>query len=227
MQKDLIKSSFSSAAETYDSVAEIQNLSSYELVNLIEAPKISTVIDIGCGTGNTSLELYEKFPNAEYTFCDLSDRMLLMASRKFPKKANIICCDAESYEFKENYDLAIANLCVQWFDDIPKFVKKIKNHCGEFVFSTLLDKSFSLYKNCFDIPPTFDYPSAERLLNSMGEVKKFKTKSYSLEFENFFAVARYFRRLGANLRSTKEQPAVKILTKSPIILDYEILFVRV
>ena len=227
MQKDLVKNSFSSAAKTYDSVAEIQNLSSRELVNLVDIPKISTVLDIGCGTGNTSLELYEKFPSADYTLCDLSENMLRIASQKFPKKIQTICCDAESYDFTENYDVGISNLCVQWFEDIPKFVKKIKNHCENFAFSTLLDSSFIRYKNCFDIPPTFDYSSAEKLLHSIDKVKKYKIANYSLEFENFFAVVRYFRKLGANLRSTKQKSMPKISTQSPFVLDYEIIFVIV
>lgn len=224
MKKEEVKNSFSAAAKTYDSVAKIQNLSSSELVNLIDTPKISTILDIGCGTGNTSLELYKKFPKADYTLCDLSENMLRIATRKFPKEVQIICDDAENYEFTENYDLVIANLCVQWFEDLPKFVKKIKNRCNEFAFSTLLDKSFLFYRSCFDYPPTFDYPSAEKLLNEIGEAKKFKIAHYSLEFENFFAVARYFRKLGANLRSTKDPSTTKIQQKNPIILDYEIFF---
>ncbi len=226
-EKSLVKNSFSAAAETYDSVAKIQVLSSHELVKLIDFTDVLTVIDIGCGTGNTSLELYKKFPKANYTLCDISPKMLNVASQKFPKKSEVLCCDAELFLFEKNYDLAISNLCIQWFEDLPKFVKKIKNHCENFAFSTLLNTSFERYKVCFDHAPTFDYPSEEILLNEIGTVKKYKTVRYTLKFENFFAVARYFKKLGACLKSNEEKHPILITDKNPIILDYDVFFALV
>ncbi len=225
MKKDLIKESFSSSAKTYDSVAKVQNLSSRELIKLIDLENVSTVIDIGCGTGNTSLELYKKFPTADYTLCDISQEMLLVASQKFPKKVQTICCDAELFLFEKNYDLAISNLSLQWFEDLPQFVNKIKNHCNEFAFSTLLDASFDNYRNCFENPPTFDYPSAESLLDKIGSVKKYRIVRYTLKFENFFAVAKYFKKLGAYLRSNTKPKKIK--NENPITLDYNVFFATI
>ena len=216
MNKELIKNCFDDSAETYDSVADIQRLSSKKLVEMIDNQNIFSVIDIGCGTGNTSLELYQKYPNADYSFCDISSNMLEITKKKFPKKCETMCADAENFMFPEKYDLAISNLSMQWFDDQIAFIKKMKNHCKTFAFSTLLNTSFERYANLFETPPKFNYPSIAEL----NFIKNYQVQRYSLEFENFFAVARYFKKLGAHAK-------IKTRLKKnceKIFLDYDIFF---
>lgn len=220
MNKELIKECFNSSANTYDSVADIQRLSSEKLIEMIGKKDVFSVLDIGCGTGNTSLKLYEKYPDAEYTFCDISERMVKVSSGKFPKEAKIICTDAEDFIFTERYDLAVANLSMQWFSDQIKFLEKIKNYCKTFAFSTLLNSSFERYRDLFEIPPKFNYPSAEELRNN--SVKNYCIRKYTLEFENFFAVAKYFKKLGAHAISETKINSKNISEK--IFLDYEVFF---
>lgn len=227
MQKKLIQNCFDNAAKTYDSVAEIQTISSKHLTDFATSKNISSILDIGCGTGNTALELFKKYPNAEFTLCDISPNMLRTASKKFPKEIKMICCDAESYQFDKYYDLAVSNFSMQWFSSIPKFVEKMKNSCGEFVFSTLVNTSFERYKNLFESPPTFAYPSAQQLLDEIPQPKIFELTRYTLEFENFFAIARYFRKLGAYLKSDGQNSLPQNFDSGRIFLDYDVLFIKI
>ena len=218
MLKEQIKTCFDNAANSYDSVADVQKSSAKVLANLIDSDEISSVIDIGSGTGNASLELYKKFPSAEYTFCDISENMLKVASEKFPKNITTICCDAENYVFNRHYDLAISNLSMQWFSDLEKFIRRFKTHCNLFAFSTLLDTSFKNYKKLFQLPPTFEYPTADEILRIVP--KQYVIKNYTVEFENFFGVARYFKKLGACLKSHDNRTQL-IFKNSSIVLEYD------
>ena len=221
MLKEQIKTCFDNAANTYDSVAEIQRKSAKVLMDFLDDRKISSIIDIGCGTVNVSLELYKKYPDAEYTFCDISENMLRIAAEKFPKASKQICCDAENYEFDRSYDLAISNLSMQWFSEAEKFIERIKTHCKLFAFSTLLNTSFESYKKLFKFPPTFKYPTLDEILKITPQ--QYAIKRYAIELDNFFGVARYFKKLGACLKS-HNNPSKLASKNSPIILEYDIFF---
>lgn len=221
MNKKLIQSCFDKSANTYDSVADVQKASSLDLVKLINFKEVSSVIDIGCGTGNTSLALYEKYPDAEYTLCDISEKMLAVAVEKFPCKVNTSCCDAENYEFPRRYDLAISNLSMQWFCSPCDFIRRTGKIFKSFAFSILTNSSFKKYREYFEIPPVFDYPSVEQLTQITG--KRYTLKKYNVEFENFFELTRYFIRLGAYAKfsnATRLRPN----NENKIILDYEVFF---
>ena len=72
------------------------------------------------------------------------------------------------------------------------------------------------------MPPTFAYKTTEDLLEAIT-FEKYKTEEYQIEFKNFFGVARYFRRLGANMNSTSLRNNLK-LDYGPIIVNYKIFF---
>ena len=230
IDKDKVASAFDRAAMTYDSVADIQQLSADHLIKMVGscAKSINSILDIGCGTGSVAAKLHKNYPQASFDLCDISQNMLDVAQTKISSKTNLICADAEFYNFSNHYDLCISNLCVQWFESIEEFLKKISKSCSMFAFSTLIDSSFSQYKNCFEIPPTFRYQTAKELLSickSMNCVTLYDIKTFNKEFENMFAVRRYFSKLGANVKS---QEIIKLKSDidldAPIAMNYDIFF---
>ncbi|MBQ3564738.1 MAG: methyltransferase domain-containing protein [Alphaproteobacteria bacterium] len=222
MDKDSVKKCFDKSADTYDSVSEVQKFAATDLIDLINLANVTSVIDIGCGTGNASLELLKKYPDANVTLCDISENMLKVAAKKLNKPADMICYDAEKYAFDRHYDLGVSNLCLQWFSDIDAFLEKVHRFCNVFAFSTLLNSSFENYKKLFSKPPTFRYPSLKELTNRHA-FKKYCTKKYTLEFENFFGVAKYFRKLGAYSKS-HDTDSHLIVSDQPVSLEYDIFF---
>jgi malonyl-ACP O-methyltransferase BioC len=227
--KEKIRSSFDNAAKTYDSVAQVHVLSSAKWVSMFRSFNLhpKTILDIGCGTGNTSIEFKRLYPYAEYTLCDMSENMINQAVLKIPNAKHIIC-DAEKYNFNEYYDLAISNLAMQWFESIDEFLGKILKKCRYFAFSTLLDKNFSDYRELFDEWPC-NYPSLQELKNIVekhGKLLKCHTKRHDLSFETPFGVARYLRTLGAAPCPSPQNIAQKS-DKHSINLNYEIAFIVV
>lgn len=222
MNRNELTEAFSKASYTYNDVAEVQKSAAYDLVSLIDVDhKASSILDIGCGTGYAGLALYDRYPDAEYTLCDISQSMLQVASKTFPKEVKAICCDAEYYDFN-HYDIIISNLSIQWFSDTCEFIRRIKENCDLFAFTTLLDTSFECYKRLFDIPPTFNYPSLEKLQN-LVDYDYYQKRRYTVKLDNFLAVIRYFRRLGACLTSSENATSIP-LDFGPIVLEYDVFF---
>ncbi len=94
-----------------------------------ETPKI---LDIGSGTGLFSSIVLQKYPNAEFTLIDLSEKMLEVAKERFAGNRNFkyIVADYTKHNFEEKYDIIISALSI--------------HHLSA-------DDKESLYKNCYEI----------------------------------------------------------------------------
>lgn len=83
-----------------------------------------SILDIGCGTGNLTQKLLNKYIDSQITAIDISEAMIEAAKSKV-NHSNIefIVQDALEYEFKENYDIIVSTLTFQNFPN-DAFKKK-------------------------------------------------------------------------------------------------------
>ncbi len=114
-----LKEHFNKAANDFDKSAN-NTIPKYNemldaLINAIpdnkENPKI---LDLGCGTGNITLKILERFPNAEITCLDLSDKMIEIAKDKLKEydNVNFIIGDFTEYKFEKTYDAIVSSLAL-------------------------------------------------------------------------------------------------------------------
>ncbi len=118
-----------SAAVSYDSVTQYalppnETWVRQELVNAIGGQP-RKILDLGCGTGSTTLMLKQAFPKAEVIGLDLSPYMLIMAEYKANKAGLDIQWlhrKAQATGFSENnFDLVTASLL---FHETPPFISQ-------------------------------------------------------------------------------------------------------
>ena len=83
-----------------------------DLANRLEVISPSRILDLGCGPGNSSKALKDKFPNAKLTGADNSDEMLAKARKSYP--------DIEFINLDANGDLNEIN---EKFDMLEKITK--------------------------------------------------------------------------------------------------------
>ncbi|MDD4956782.1 MAG: class I SAM-dependent methyltransferase [Candidatus Omnitrophica bacterium] len=77
------------------------------------------ILDIGCGTGNITRVVKERFPEASVTCMDLAENMIAAAKKKLAKLNGIEFkrCDITEFEFREPYDAIISSLTLHHIRD--------------------------------------------------------------------------------------------------------------
>jgi trans-aconitate 2-methyltransferase len=87
-----------------------------ELLARVPLDRPERVVDLGCGPGNSTALLSERWPNARLSGVDNSPEMLERARRDFPS-IEWILDDAGSYRAPQPVDLLFANAVFHWLPD--------------------------------------------------------------------------------------------------------------
>lgn len=112
-------------------------LSNYQLKkhlkNIINSKK---VLDLGCGQGTFTNELYKMGANIQGI--DISEQLINYARNKFPH-INFVISNAQNTSFEDNYfDIIVSNLMIHYFKDLSKLfneISRLTNNKGIFIFS--------------------------------------------------------------------------------------------
>ncbi len=99
---------------------------SIDLVNRIYIDDPKKIIDIGCGPGNSTQVLAQKFPNAYILGIDNSPEMIETAKRDCPNHDYKICdASKELSILYKDYDVVFSNACIQWIPNHQQFLKNL------------------------------------------------------------------------------------------------------
>jgi trans-aconitate 2-methyltransferase len=79
------------------------------------------VVDLGCGPGNSSVLLRERWPQAHVVGVDNSPEMLARARADYPT-IEFVAADAASYDPGEAVDVVFANALLQWLPDHRRLI---------------------------------------------------------------------------------------------------------
>ena len=81
-----------------------------------------TVLDIGSGTGLFSSFILKKYPNANITLIDISEKMVEIAKKRFSNQTNIhyIIDDYTTHEFNTSFDIIVSSLSIHHLTDSEK-----------------------------------------------------------------------------------------------------------
>ncbi len=203
--KSIIKNNFSKSAGYYDKYCMIQDACAAELIKRAKGRCPKNILDIGCGTGNYTKLLYDKFPQARIRAVDVSDKMIEVARRKFPDETiDFIVHDAQVMFLKEKFDLITSNAAFQWFSDFKSCLLRYKG--------MLSDNGMILF-SCFG-PITF-YELARALKKLDSENSLLPPESFTKREELNKALKRFFKKVNIEEKifEEKNESLVELLKK--------------
>lgn len=213
LDKARIKQSFSTASVTYDNVAGLQRTVGKELLQSIDAAKLSgTLLDLGCGTGFLTGELLAHSYHETTIALDIALSMLQTTQGKLVDQRDIIyvCADAEQLPLAgQSIDSVFSNLALQWCRNLGAVFTGIKQALksdGQLVFSTFGPQTLHELKSAWAAVDNYNHVNA---FYSEAQLKHFlqqagfkhiqiKTKFYTPRYDSVWTLMQELKHLGAN-----------------------------
>lgn len=98
---------------------------SIDLVNRIEGDSFKRIIDIGCGSGMSTLPLRNRFKEAEIFGADSSPSMLTQAKETVKDVTWLERDCSKPMDDLGQFDLIFSNAALQWFENQAKVIKNL------------------------------------------------------------------------------------------------------
>jgi trans-aconitate 2-methyltransferase len=96
-----------------------------DLIFRIQYSNPKSIIDIGCGPGNSTQMLSRRWPDSTIVGIDNSANMIKKANKDFPNQKWMLI-DAGKDEIPGRYDIVFSNATIQWIPDHYKLFIKVK-----------------------------------------------------------------------------------------------------
>lgn len=113
-------------AEQYLQFEQERTQPAIDLAVRIPLKEPGRVLDVGCGPGNSTKVLADRFPGARLLGVDQSPEMVEAARGQHPS-LQFTCCDAakDLDALGMQFDVIFSNACLQWIPDHPALVRKL------------------------------------------------------------------------------------------------------
>jgi trans-aconitate 2-methyltransferase len=151
---------------------------SIDLVSRINRENPSRIIDIGCGPGNSTQVLVQRWPDSEIIGIDNSPAMIEKARKDYPYQ-DWQLFDAGIDHIAGNFDIVFSNATIQW---IPNHVNLLKR------FYNLLSENGIV---AIQIPLFWDMPIGKAILKIAADsrwnsVMKGVTELFTIHDSSFY-----------------------------------------
>lgn len=111
----------------------------------------NSILDVGCGPGNSTKNLKYKYPQAEIVGIDIDDNMLERAKIDCPNTKFIKGSIPDSLgSLESKFDLIFLNACIHWIENQKELIEKVYdklNDDGVFAIQIPLTQKSMFYKN--------------------------------------------------------------------------------
>ena len=237
IDKNKVRQSFSSAANSYDELATLQRTVGLELLQKLPQIKISDkVVDIGCGTGFLTEELNKGSVIQQLIAVDIAFSMLQRTRTRLEKieTTQYLCADAEYLPLvNQSVDHIVSNLALQWCQNLSVvfsgFNKALRKD-GKLMFSTFGPATLQELKLAWSAVDSYghvnEFYSAEQLSVFLQQAGfnnvQLETRSYQSEYPSVMALMRELKGIGAhNVLASRNRKTTSKTSMQAMISAYE------
>jgi trans-aconitate 2-methyltransferase len=121
---------------------------SIDLVARIRMDYPKTIVDIGCGPGNSTQVLLKRWPRADILGIDSSDAMIQRAREDYPHQKWAVA-DAANITTRQTYDIVFSNAAIHWIPEHDLLLQRlfqIVNENGILAVQVPANQESPLYK---------------------------------------------------------------------------------
>jgi len=182
-----------------------------DLVEQIALENPQRIIDLGCGTGNSTEQLRRRWPKAELTGLDNSPEMLAQARANHPDW-KWIQSTVEDWSPSDRFDLIFSNACLHWIGDHRRlFPQLFSNLTPGGALAVQMPNSYHLPAHTLMVEVATDpqAPWADRLAGA--------PQTYSVQTPAFYYEA--LRKLAKNLNIWQTE-YMQIVEGPEAVLDW-------
>lgn len=160
--------------EVYNQFKDVRYLPFFDLMKMISPDGLKKAIDIGCGTGEQTHILSEKFSDAEFLGIDSSAEMLNKSTGFKNERLSFEQKTVEElYNSTEKWNLIFSNAALQWSDDHEKLfpaLLSLLNENGQFAVQMPLQSQNILNQILFQLASEEPYKTHLQNWNRVSSV---------------------------------------------------------
>lgn len=97
---------------------------SYDLIARIDCPAAADIVDLGCGGGNSTAVLRERWPDASILGVDSSEAMLNVA-RSTDERTQWLVADIAGWQPGRQFDVVFSNAALHWLPDHTSLIPRL------------------------------------------------------------------------------------------------------
>jgi trans-aconitate 2-methyltransferase len=163
---------------TYLQFADERARPFFELVGRIGAESPASVVDLGCGPGQLTAALADRWPAASVVGLDSSADMIAAAAAHSSDRVRFELADLREWTPADRVDVIVSNATLQWVPDHRSVIASL--------VAALRDGGWL----AFQVPGNFDEPS-HALLRELAADARFATELLDLAFPSSHEPATY------------------------------------
>ncbi len=99
----------------------------YDLISRIQISNPESIVDVGCGPGNSTFVIEQRWPNADISGFDSSTEMLKIATET-SSKVNWFQADVKDWRPDTHYDVIFSNAALHWISDHERLLPKLMSY---------------------------------------------------------------------------------------------------
>ena len=224
---------FSRYAHEYDTYKVIQAEVAASLVKKLASSHFTTLMDMGCGSGEVYKNL-EKYNVSFEHFIALDSSPQMLAIHPSDKKVEKICADFNMRETFEKFTLTensflLSSSALQWSKDLDFTLSEISKKAAHAYFAIFTSNTFkTLHETANITSPIYSAAVLREAIEKYYDAK-FELKEYRLYFESVREMFNYIKKSGVSggEKQLTYKQTKQLMESYPLdYLEFEVLFVE-